>query len=76
MIWTLAPLGILAVLVAIDWAASRWRGQPWTEPACACLHPDPESRDIRFASRCRTCGHLWDVWTGAPLHQRNKEGDR
>ena len=70
MIWSLAPIGILAVLVAIDWMAARRAGRPWIEPACSCLHPDPESRDLRCASRCRTCGCLWDVWTGAPLDQQ------
>lgn len=67
MIWSLAPIGILAVLVAIDWVVARHAGRPWIEPACGCAHPDPEGREVRFASRCRTCGHLWDVWTGAPL---------
>ena len=71
MIWSAAPLLILAVLVAIDWAAGRRRGRPWAYQACACLHPDPETRDTRFASRCRTCHCLWDAWTGAPLD--NKE---
>lgn len=71
MIWSLAPIGILAVLVAIDWLAGRRAGRSWIEPACQCLHPDPETRDPRFASRCRNCGCLWDAWTGAPLD--NKE---
>lgn len=73
MIWSLAPLGILAVLVAIDIVAARRDGRPWIEPACSCLHPDPESRDLRFASRCRNCGCLWDVRMGQPL---DEWGDR
>lgn len=73
MIWSLAPLGILAVLVAIDWAARRHAGRPWIEPACGCLHPNPENTDPRFASRCRNCGLLWDVFSGQPLDQPRKD---
>lgn len=73
MIWSLAPIGILAVLVAIDIVAARRAGRPWIEPACSCLHPDPASRDLRFASRCRTCGCLWDARMGQPL---DEWGDR
>lgn len=70
MIWTLAPLLLLAVLVAIDWTAGRRRRRPWVEPACACLHPDPETRDPHYASRCRNCGLLYDVFSGNPIPPR------
>lgn len=74
MIWSLTPIGILGLLVVIDWAVARRAGRRWVEPACGCARPDPVSRDARFASRCRTCGCLWDAWTGAPLdHSRQDE---
>lgn len=66
MIWTLAPLGILAVLVAVDWAAGRWRGQPWAYQACACQHPNPEGDDPLYMSRCRNCGDWFDHWNCQP----------
>jgi hypothetical protein len=66
VIWTLAPLGILAVLVAIDWAAGRRRGRPWAYQACACLHPDPEGDDPHYMHRCRNCGDWFDHWNCQP----------
>lgn len=66
MIWTLAPLGILAVLVAIDWWAQRHRNEPWAFMACGCAEPDPEGRDPLYMSRCRNCGNWFDVWNCNP----------
>ena len=73
MIWSLAPLGILAVLVAIDWWAQRHRGRPWAYQACTCLHPDPEGDDPAYMHRCRSCGNWWDVFSGQPLHPPRKD---
>ena len=73
MIWSVAPLGILALLVAIDWAAGRRRERPWAYQACACQHPDPEGDDPHYMHRCRNCGNWWDVFSGQPLDPPRKD---